>query len=115
MNFSDVAKIGAGLPEVEEGTSYGTPALKVRGRMLVRLRGEDGLLVVPMPADERDMMIEAEPKVYSTTDHYRGHDLVLVNLDAIEREKLMELIERAWRAKASKKAIAEHDLRQSGQ
>jgi hypothetical protein len=28
------------LPEVEASTSYGTPALKVRGRLIARLRTE---------------------------------------------------------------------------
>jgi hypothetical protein len=39
--FDDVRKISLAWPEVEDGTSYGTPALKVRKKLLVRLR-EDG-------------------------------------------------------------------------
>lgn len=31
-------KAAAGLPEVEEGTSYGTPALKVRGKLICRIK-----------------------------------------------------------------------------
>jgi hypothetical protein len=30
MTFDDVRKISLAWPEVEDGTSYGTPALKVR-------------------------------------------------------------------------------------
>jgi len=41
MTFDDVRKIALAWPEVEDGTSYGTPALKVRKKLLVRLR-EDG-------------------------------------------------------------------------
>jgi hypothetical protein len=41
MTFDDVRKIALAWPEVEDGTSYGTPALKVRKKMLVRLK-EDG-------------------------------------------------------------------------
>jgi hypothetical protein len=41
VTFDDVRKIALAWPEVEDGTSYGTPALKVRKKLLVRLR-EDG-------------------------------------------------------------------------
>ena len=41
MTFDDVRTIALAWPEVEDGTSYGTPALKVRKKMLVRLK-EDG-------------------------------------------------------------------------
>jgi hypothetical protein len=41
VTFDDIRKIALAWPEVEDGTSYGTPALKVRKKLLVRLK-EDG-------------------------------------------------------------------------
>ena len=41
VTFDDVRKISLAWPEVEDGTSYGTPALKVRKKLLARLK-EDG-------------------------------------------------------------------------
>ena len=41
MTFDDIRKLALGWSEVEDGTSYGTPALKVRNKLLVRLK-EDG-------------------------------------------------------------------------
>jgi uncharacterized protein YPO0396 len=41
MTFDDVCAIALAWPGVERGTSYGTPALKVKGKLLTRLR-EDG-------------------------------------------------------------------------
>ena len=38
MTFDDVRKFGLLWAEVEDGTSYGTPALKVRKKLLARLR-----------------------------------------------------------------------------
>ena len=34
MNWADVVAMGALLPGVEVGTSYGRPALKVRGKAI---------------------------------------------------------------------------------
>jgi hypothetical protein len=36
MTFDDVRRIALTWVEVEDGTSYGTPALKVRKKMLAR-------------------------------------------------------------------------------
>lgn len=41
MNFETVRAVALALPGVEEGTCYGTPAFRVRGKFLLRLR-EDG-------------------------------------------------------------------------
>jgi hypothetical protein len=38
-------KAAAGLPGIEEGTSYGTFALKVRGKLLCRIRDADTVVL----------------------------------------------------------------------
>jgi hypothetical protein len=45
LSFEDVRQMGLALPGVEEGTSYGTPALKVGKKLLARLK-EDGETLV---------------------------------------------------------------------
>ena len=37
VSFAEVSELGRALPDVIESTSYGTPALKVKGKLLVRL------------------------------------------------------------------------------
>lgn len=50
-------EIGLKLPDMEASTSYGTPALKVRGRLVTRLRAEDdSLVLLCVPRDEREML-----------------------------------------------------------
>ena len=45
-DWETVERLGSELPEVEAGTSYRTPALKVRGKMFARLREDGETLVV---------------------------------------------------------------------
>ena len=47
MTFDDIRKLALAWPEVEDGTSYGTPALKVRKKLLVRLKEDGDSLVMP--------------------------------------------------------------------
>src|SRR3954465_3247781 len=81
VTFDDVRQFALLWPEVEDGTSYGTPALKVRKKLLARLREEDDSLVMPgVPLDEREMLIETQPRIFYFTDHYRDYPMVLIRL-----------------------------------
>lgn len=73
------------LPEVEEGTAYGDPAFKLRGKFFARLRDENTVLVLPMPLADRAVWLELAPETYFITDHYRGYPFVLVRLAEVTR------------------------------
>jgi hypothetical protein len=107
VTYDDVRKIALAWPEVEDGTSYGTPALKVRKKLLVRLK-EDGDSLV-MPSDERDMLVESQPKVFYFTDHYKDYPMVLIRLSKTKRATVEPLLRRQWRALASKAAVKAFD------
>jgi hypothetical protein len=105
MTFDDVRKIALAWPEVEDGTSYGTPALKVRKKLLVRLKEDGDALVMPgVPPEERDMLVESQPKVFFFTDHYRDYPMVLIRLSKTRRATVEPLLRRQWLALASKAA-----------
>jgi hypothetical protein len=110
VTFDDVRKIALAWPEVEDGTSYGTPALKMRKKMLVRLKEDGDSLVMPgVPPDERDMLVESQPRVFYFTDHYKDYSMVLIRLSKTKRATVEPLLRRQWRALASKKAIGDFD------
>jgi hypothetical protein len=112
MTFDDVRELALAWPEVEDGTSYGTPALKVRKKMLVRLKEDGDSLVVPgVPTDERDMLVENQPNVFYFTDHYRDYPIVLIRLSKAKRAQVESLLLRHWRTLASRAAIRKFDLK----
>jgi hypothetical protein len=98
------------LPGVEESTSYGTPALKVKGRFMCRLRTEaEGALALCCDFVDRQILLQADPNVFFVTDHYLNYPMILVRLDKVRRSVLPELLERAWRMAAPPKLVAEFD------
>ena len=110
MTFDDVRKIALTWPEVEDGTSYGTPALKVRKKMLVRLKEDGDSLVMPsVPLDEREMLVDTQPKIFHFTDHYRDYPMVLIRLSKAKRATVEPFLRRRWRELASKAAVKEYD------
>ena len=106
MTFDDLRNIALLWPEVEDGASYGTPALKVRKKLLARLKEDGDSLVMPgVPFEERDMLVESQPRVFYFTDHYRDYPMVLIRLSKAKRATVEPLLRRQWQALASKKAI----------
>lgn len=93
------------LPGVEEGLSWGTPGLKVKGKMLLRIREPD-VIVLCCEFDEKELLMEAAPDIYFQTDHYKGSPHVLVRLSQISDEGLDSRIEKAWRLVVPKKIVA---------
>ena len=110
MTWEDVVAIGQRLPGVEEGTSYGTPALKVRAKFLTRLRHEDDSLVfTDVPLDERELLLAMEPELFHITPHYQDYPAVLARLSRIDEATAFKFLERRWRSVAHAKLRAEYD------
>jgi hypothetical protein len=105
VTFEVVREIALALPGVEEGTSYGTPAFRVRGKLLARLREDGETLVVKCDHLERDLRMEINPDAFFITDHYRGYPMLLVRLATVEEDDLRDLLELAWRSLAPKRLL----------
>jgi hypothetical protein len=103
VTFETVRQLMNALPGVEEGTSYGTPAFRVRNKLLARQHDDGETLVLKCAA--RDNIIESDPQAFFVTKHYLNYPWVLVRLAQVRRKRLQELIEQAWRAEASAKQI----------
>jgi hypothetical protein len=80
---------------------FGTPALKVRGKMFACIAShksaEPDTLVVRMSFDQRDDLIATDPSTYYLTDHYLGYTTVLVRLSRVHPDALRDLLLSAWR------------------
>ena len=108
--WHDVVAIGLKLPGVEVATSYGTPALRVRRKGICRLRSDpDALVLRVIDLADREALLRGRPDVFFSTPHYDGYPYVLVRLDVVDPTELAELLEDAWRLRAPKRLIAEHD------
>lgn len=108
-SYTTVQSVARAFPGIEEGLSYGTPALKVRGKLMARLREDGETLVVRATPTDRDLLLQFEPAIFYITDHYRNYPWVLVRLPRIGRRRLSEVLEEAWRLVAPRRLQAEYD------
>jgi hypothetical protein len=103
MTFEAIRKMALELDNVEEAKSYGTPAFKVGGAMIARLRDDIGALVVRMSIEDRQELIEADPETYFITDHYLEYPYILVKLARVTPDAMRDLLRGAWRSAAAEK------------
>jgi hypothetical protein len=112
VTLDQLRKTALSLPEVTEKPCFGTPAWYVRKKIIARFREEEGgadTFVVKCEMGERDALVEAEPKKFSVTDHYRNYPMVIVRMKAVGVVEVRELLTEGWRCCAPKKLVAEFD------
>jgi hypothetical protein len=95
------------LAEVEEGTTYGAPAFKVRGKLLacvaIHKSAEPDTLAVRVPFELRAELMGSDPDSYYLTEHYVNYPVVLVRLSRIKVKDLRELLGASWRFVSAKR------------
>ena len=108
--FDDVIRLSNEWPDVTASTSYGTPALKVRGTTFCRLWGERDrnradvgdaeVLVVFCEIDEKEFLLAESDGSVFTAAHYDGYGAVLIRLDLVDDDLLGNLLMDSYLLKA---------------
>jgi hypothetical protein len=108
--YARYLKVALALPGAESSTSYGTPSVKIRGKLLSRWRTEaEGGLAIRCDFLDRQILLQTQPEVFYLTDHYLDYPMVLVRLDKATRTVLVDITERAWRLVAPAKLVRERE------
>ncbi|MGB8523927.1 MAG: MmcQ/YjbR family DNA-binding protein, partial [Candidatus Acidiferrales bacterium] len=103
MELEKVRRIALSLGDVEEGTSYGTPAFKVGGELFVRMHQDGESLVVRTDFEQREELMASDPETYYITDHYLNYEWILIRLARVQPDALRDLVRMAWRLASTSK------------
>lgn len=105
-SYARYLKIALAFPGTEASTSYGTPSVKVRGKILSRWRTEaEGALAIRCDFLDRQILLQMHPTVFFLTDHYMNYPMVLMRLQEASRPLLLDVVERAWRLVAPERLV----------
>jgi hypothetical protein len=98
------------LPGVEQGKSYGFPALLIGKKFFARLRDNNATLAVHLGSfTDRDYLLANHPNTFFTTAHYQNYPTVLVRLATVREDQLREILTDAWRRLAPRRFVAGTD------
>ena len=103
LSLAVIRRTVSALPGIEEGTSYGTPAWRYKGKLLARLHQDGRSIVLKVGNATRDHLLQADPKTFFITDHYIGSAMVLAHLDRLSATDLKTLLVRAMETKDGKR------------
>ncbi len=107
LSLPAIRRAISALTDVEEGTSYGTPAWRSKGKLLARLHQDGQSIVLKVGNETRYHLLQADPQTFFVTDHYVGYPMVLARLDRLSAADLKKLLLRAIAATGVKGANRE--------
>ena len=110
VTYDSIRQAALSLPGVEEGTAWGFPAFRTRGKLFLCFRQDLASIVVRASFDLRDEMIAADPATYYTTDHHRNYPWVLARLSALHSDAVPDLLHQSWRESQPRKRVQREGL-----
>ena len=110
LSKAEARKIMLAMKGTSEAPYFGKPAVFYAESFVGRVHDKEEAVALRVGTIEmRDVMLEAEPRLFYITDHYKPWPMLLARLKELDRTTLKELVIARMReidAKAKKKKKA---------
>jgi hypothetical protein len=95
VTLDEVGRYAESLPQVKRKGSAARPAWYVHDRLVVRLQ-DPNTLVIRVPLDRRDALLEAYPDSFGVPPRMEAHHKVEAYLDRAQPDGVRTAIDLAW-------------------
>jgi hypothetical protein len=93
LSKSEARKIMLAMEGTSEGPYFGKPSVFHGESFVARVHDKEEAVALRVGTVEmRDVMLEAEPKLFYITDHYKPWPMLLARLTALNTKTLKELV-----------------------
>ena len=93
LSRTEARKLMLAIPGTDERLWFNEPSVFIHDRFLSKVHKKVEAVTLQVGSMEmRDMMLEAEPKLFYITDHYRKFPFVLIRLKALTSKSLKEIL-----------------------
>ena len=93
LSRAEARRIMLAIPGTDERPWFNRPSVFIHDRFLSKVHEKEDVVVLQVGSIEmREMMLEAEPKLFTITDHYRKFPFVLIRLSALTPKVLKEIL-----------------------
>ena len=93
LTKAEARKIALTTDGASEGLYFGKPAIFVQDEYLCRVHDKEDAVVLRTGSMEmREVMLEAEPRLFYITYHYKSFPVILARLARLDRKTLKELL-----------------------
>jgi hypothetical protein len=105
----DVRALALALPETAERPAWDMACLRVRDKIFASMPPDESWVAIRLAEGENRALAGERPGVFSVPHHYRNSTMVVVDLAAVGRDELAELLTEAWRLRAPARLRAAFD------
>ncbi len=93
LTKAEARKIALSIAGTSERPYFGKPAIFLGEEYLCRVHDKEAAMVLRSGSMEmREVMLEAEPKLFYITDHYKSFPVILARLSALDKKTLTDLL-----------------------
>ena len=93
LTKAEARKIMLGVTGMSEAPYFGKPSVFYGEDFVGRIHTKEEAVVLRVGSIEmRDVMLEAEPKLFYITEHYRAWPMLLARISALSAKSLKELM-----------------------
>jgi hypothetical protein len=120
LSKAEARKIMLAMKGASEAPYFGKPAVFYAGKFVGRVHDKEEAVALRVGTIEmRDVMLEAEPRLFYVTDHYKPWPMLLARLKVLDKTILKELVaarmgEIDAKAKKKKKSTPEKPVSKAG-
>ena len=105
----DVRAIALALPEATERPAWDMACLRVRDKVFASMPPAEEWVAIRLAPGENAELAAERPGGFLMPHHYRNSSMVVVQLAAVDRSELAELLTEAWRLRAPARLRAAFD------
>jgi hypothetical protein len=95
VTLDELGRYAESLPQVKRKGTEARPAWYVHDRLVVRLQ-DSNTLVIRVPLDRRDALLEAYPDSFGVPPRMEAHHKVEAYLDRAQPRAVRTAIDLAW-------------------
>ena len=86
-------KIALAIPGAEERLWFNKPSVFLHDRFLAKVHDKEEAMTLQVASIEmRDVMLDADPKLFYITDHYKNYPMILARLQALDSKTLKDML-----------------------
>ncbi len=99
-----IQDVALSLPEAHEQPHFDKTSFRVGKRIFATLDAEAKTLVLKIPVDDQEVLLQSHPDVFAT-NAWSAQGWLEARVAALDPDMLREVLEDSWRRIAPKRAI----------
>jgi hypothetical protein len=108
LTWSAARKYALSFPETEELDHFGSLSFRVKGKIFAQLSAQDAnkaRILLKLSLQDQTALFIMDPITFSSAEHWGKHGWTYIDLSTVDKQVLLDLLRKSWRAIAPKSLV----------